>query len=124
MFLKEQIEFLHNTGKMPDWAYYQQNRNSIAENYREQKAKIYREIRQDTVQKLQETEIEKLQELKTLIQSLTVNARIVTDGASNLIQVRGNLKTDKQKMVHFLEQQIQNQDESYLRQYRENLPHL
>lgn len=59
MFLKEQIEFLHNTGKMPDWVYYQQNRNGITENYREQKAKIYREIRQDTVQKLQETEIEK-----------------------------------------------------------------
>ena len=69
-------------------------------------------------------EIEKLQELKTLIQSLTVNARFATDGASNLIQVRGNLKTDKQKMVHFLEQQIHNQDEAYLRQYRENLPHL
>lgn len=59
MFSKEQVEYLHNTGKMPDWAYYQQNGNSIAENYREQKAKIYREIRQDTVQKLQETEIEK-----------------------------------------------------------------
>ena len=72
----------------------------------------------------EETEIEKLQELKTLIQSLTVNARFATDGASNLIQVRGNLKTDKQKMVHFLEQQIHNQDEAYLRQYRENLPHL
>ena len=72
----------------------------------------------------EETEIEKLQELKTLIQNLNVNARFATDGASNLIQVRGNLKTDKQKMVHFLEQQIHNQDESYLRQYRENLPHL
>lgn len=72
----------------------------------------------------EETEIEKLQELKTLIQNLTVNARFATDGASNLIQVCGNLKTDKQKMVHFLEQQIHNQDESYLRQYRENLPHL
>lgn len=40
----------------------------------------------------EETEIEKLQELKTLIQNLTVNARFATDGASNLIQVRGNLK--------------------------------
>ena len=59
MFSKEQVEYLHNTGKMPDWAYYQQNGNGITENYREQKAKIYREIRQDTVQKLQETGIEK-----------------------------------------------------------------
>ena len=29
---KEQIEYLHDTGKMPDWIYYQ--------NYREQKLKI------------------------------------------------------------------------------------
>ena len=41
-----------------------------------------------------------------------------------LYRTHVNLKTDKQKMVHFLEQQIHNQDESYLRQYRENLPHL
>lgn len=72
MFLKEQIEFLHNTGKMPDWVYYQQNRNGITENYREQKAKIYREIRQDTVQKLQETEIEKYikEDISNIIQKV------------------------------------------------------
>ena len=40
MFSKEQVEYLHNTGKMPDWAYYQQNGNGITENYREQKANI------------------------------------------------------------------------------------
>ncbi len=82
MFLKEQIEFLHNTGKMPDWAYYRQNRNSIAENYREQKAKIYREIRQDTVQKLQETEIEKYieEDISNIIQKALL-------GISNNIKI-------------------------------------
>ena len=37
---KEQIEYLHDTGKMPDWIYYQQNGKSASENYREQKLKI------------------------------------------------------------------------------------
>ena len=63
-------------------------------------------------------------EMKTLIENLKIDARFVTDGASNLIQVRGNLKTDKQKMIAFLKQQIAEQDEAYLRSYRENLPHL
>ena len=40
----------------------------------------------------EESEIEKLIELKTLVENLTINTRIVTDGASNLIQVRVNLR--------------------------------
>ena len=32
-FSKEQIEYLHNAGKMPDWAYYQQNGATAQENY-------------------------------------------------------------------------------------------
>lgn len=51
MFSKEQVEYLHNTGKMPDWAYYQQNGNGITENYREQKAKIDQRIIQDIERK-------------------------------------------------------------------------
>ena len=39
----------------------------------------------------EEGEIEKLAELKALIENLTIDTRIVTDGASNLIQVRGYL---------------------------------
>lgn len=33
---KEQIEYLHNSGNMPDWAYYQQNRATAQENYNRQ----------------------------------------------------------------------------------------
>lgn len=72
----------------------------------------------------EETEIEKLIELKTLISELTVNARFATDGASNLIQVRGNIVTDKAKMIQSLDYQIENADERELRRYRENLRHL
>lgn len=72
----------------------------------------------------EENEIEKLVELKTLIENLKINTRIVTDGASNLIQVRGNLPKDKEKLIKHLEYQISNADEASLREYRVNLKHL
>jgi len=72
----------------------------------------------------EENEIEKLVELKTLIENLEINTRIVTDGASNLIQVRGNLPKDKEKLIKYLEYQISNADEASLREYRVNLRHL
>lgn len=59
MFSKEQVEYLHNTGKMPDWVYYQQNGNGITENYREQKAKIDQRIIQDIERKQQGKEMER-----------------------------------------------------------------
>ena len=33
----EQIEWLHDNGWMPDWAYYQQNRKDAYQNYAEQR---------------------------------------------------------------------------------------
>ncbi len=33
-FSKEEIEYYHDKGLMPDWAYYQQNGKSIQENFR------------------------------------------------------------------------------------------
>lgn len=42
-YLKEMIEYLHDTGKMPDWIYYQQNGKS-QENYTAQKRKQYKQI--------------------------------------------------------------------------------
>ena len=38
-FTPEQIEYLHSTGQMPDWVYYQQNGRSLQENYNEIKRK-------------------------------------------------------------------------------------
>lgn len=32
-FSDRELEFYHNSGKMPDWAYYQQNGNDINRNY-------------------------------------------------------------------------------------------
>lgn len=36
----EQIEYLHNRGLMPDWAYYQQNGKSAQANFNEQRLKF------------------------------------------------------------------------------------
>lgn len=43
-YSKEMIEWLHDTGKMPDWIYYQQNGKSLQENYTAQKMKQQKQI--------------------------------------------------------------------------------
>ena len=49
-YTKEQIEHLHDSGKMPDWAYYQQNGATAQENYNRQRAKF----RKEALDRLQE----------------------------------------------------------------------
>ena len=85
-------------------------------------SELYEEIQKENWR--EESEIEKLIELKTLIENLKITTLIVTDGASNLIQVRGNLPKDKEKLIKHLQYQISNADESVLREYRVNLRHL
>ena len=36
----EMIDYLHNEGRLPEWAYYQINGKTAGENYREQKKQI------------------------------------------------------------------------------------
>lgn len=85
-------------------------------------SELYEEIQKGNWR--EESEIEKLIELKTLIENLKITTRIVTDGASNLIQVRGNLPKDKEKLIKHLKYHISNADEAALREYRVNLRHL
>ena len=70
-FSKEQIEYLHNAGKMPDWAYYQQNGATAQENYNRQKL----EQRQRITQKLQEKELEEIivKKVETILEDLFSN---------------------------------------------------
>lgn len=86
------------------------------------RSKLYQEIQSGHWQ--EESELEKLAELKTLIESLTVSTRFVTDGASNLIQVRGNLPADREALSVRLERMIAETDEEALRAYRVSLRHL
>lgn len=43
-FTAEQIEYYHDSGKIPDWIYYQINGKSAQENYNIQKRKQQKEI--------------------------------------------------------------------------------
>ena len=64
---REQIEYLHKTGEMPDYAYYQLNGMSPEYNLWEQHQKMYEQIKrrkeerkqQEAEQKKQEQAIEK-----------------------------------------------------------------
>ena len=53
---KEQIEWLHDHGKMPDWAYYQQNGKSAQENWDEQHRKIMENYRQREAEQRRQAE--------------------------------------------------------------------
>lgn len=60
-FSKDEIEYYHNVGLMPDWAYYQQNGKSAQENYIQQKRNKRRNDKQKNLKldKLIEDQIEK-----------------------------------------------------------------
>lgn len=72
----------------------------------------------------EESELEKLGELKVLIESLNIPTRFETEGASNLVRVRGDLPEDRERLAGYLENLIAGADEEALRAYRVNLRHL
>ena len=55
-FTPEQIEYLHSTGQMPDWVYYQQNGKSAQENWNEQHRKIMENYRQREAEQRRQAE--------------------------------------------------------------------
>lgn len=58
-YTKEQIEYLHDSGKMPDWAYYQQNGATAQENYNRQIQAFRNRMLERYQEEQQEKEIEK-----------------------------------------------------------------
>lgn len=62
-YTKEQIEWLHDNGLMPDWAYYQQNGKTAQENWNEQHRKIMERCRQREAEERRQAE-EKAREKK------------------------------------------------------------
>lgn len=85
-------------------------------------SELYREIQAGRWK--EESELEKLGELKTLLENLDIPTLFETDGASNLIHVRGELPRDRETLAAYLEQLIAQGDEEALRAYRVNLKHL
>lgn len=85
-------------------------------------SELYREIQAGRWR--EESELEKLEELKTLIGHLDIPVRFETDGASNRIQIRGELPEDRERLTAGLERLIAETDEEDLRAYRVSLKHL
>ena len=85
-------------------------------------SELYQEIQDGNWS--EETELEKLHEMKTLIGNLNIDTYFATMGASNCVNVEGNLPKDKAKMMKWLDEVIGSVDEKELRRYRENLRHL
>ena len=85
-------------------------------------SELYREIQAGNWK--EESELEKLEELKVLIEHLDIPTRFETDGASNLVHIRGELPRDRAALAGYLDRLIAGADEEALRAYRVNLKHL
>lgn len=85
-------------------------------------SELYQEIQNGNWQ--EEGEIEKYRELKVLVENLEIPVHFAALGASNAIQMQGNLPKDKEKLLSVLQEIIENVSEEELRIYRKNLPHL
>ncbi len=72
----------------------------------------------------EETEIEKYEELKILVENLAIPVRFAALGASNIIQIQGELPDDKNKLTSLLDKIINDIGENELNNYRRNLRHL
>lgn len=85
-------------------------------------SELYKEIQMGNW--AEEGEIEKYQEMKVLIENLNISVAFAALGASNAIQMQGNLPEDKKKLISLIDKIINSVDEDELSQYRKNLPHL
>ncbi len=85
-------------------------------------SELYQEIRAGNWR--EESEIEKYRELKTLAEELEIPVRFSALGASNAIQLQGDLPKDREKLLSVLQEIIENVGEEDLRRYRQRLPHL
>lgn len=85
-------------------------------------SELYREIQAGNWR--EESELEKLGEVRTLLENLSIPTRFETEGASNLIHIRGDLPEDRERLTGYLESLIAGADEETLRAYRVTLKHL
>lgn len=71
----------------------------------------------------EESETEKYLELKTLVQSLTIPVTFAAMGASNAVQLHGELPWEQARLLETIDRVLA-AGEKKLRQYRVTLPHL
>ncbi len=72
----------------------------------------------------EESETEKYEELKELISGLTIKTHFAALGASNAIQLHGNIPTDKNELIKIIDGFLNRFGETELKRYRKNLKHL
>lgn len=73
---------------------------------------------------VEESETEKYNELKMLINSLSIKTHFAALGASNAVQLHGNLPSDRVELISVIDEVINRYGESELKRYRKNLKHL
>ena len=85
-------------------------------------SKLYEEIQKGNWK--EESEIEKYREVRALVKGLEIRTVFAAMGASNAFQMQGLLPKEKEKLLAFLDNVIENVGEDELRQYRESVHHL
>ena len=83
---------------------------------------LYQEIRRGNWK--EESETEKYREVRALVEGLEIPTEFAALGASNAFQLHGALPKDKDKLLAFLDDVIENVGEDELRRYRESVHHL
>ena len=84
-FTKEQIEYYHDIGLMPDWAYYQQNGASPQENFERQRAKFKKQVLDRLQKERNQKEIERQIEDKVDESLEEIMNKLLKDIKSNTI---------------------------------------
>lgn len=72
----------------------------------------------------EESETEKLAEMRALIERLEIRTHFAALGASNMFMLRGDLPSDKEKLIADIDNIMRNYSEEEMRDYRINLKHL
>jgi len=85
-------------------------------------SELYREIKSGNWK--EESEHEKYREIKTLVEGLQIPTEFAALGASNAVQLQGDLPQDKEDILSVLNKIIGSVSEEELRNYRTHLPHL
>lgn len=85
-------------------------------------SELYAEIQKGTW--TEESETEKYEELKMLVQGLDIKTHFAALGASNAIQLHGNLPTERKELIEEIDEFLSRYGESELNRYRKNLKHL
>ena len=73
---------------------------------------------------VEESETEKYNEMKMLINGLSIKTHFAALGASNAVQLHGNLPSDREELLSVIDEVISRFGEQELKLYRKNLKHL